>query len=69
MSYFPVVVPGTEIILSIVTILLKNEVPGAVVLSVITDLEQMIEAERIKEDERRIAFQQLTPFFGLKEQE
>lgn len=66
---FPPVMPGAEIILQITTILLKNEVPGAVVLAVITNLEQMIETERIKEEERRIAFQQLTPFFQPKERE
>lgn len=66
---FPLVLPGAETILQITTILLKNEVPGTVVLAVIADLEQMIEAERVKEEERRIAFQQLTPFFQPKERE
>lgn len=36
---FPLVMPGAETILQITTILLKNEVPSAVVLAVIADLE------------------------------
>lgn len=67
MSYFPVVLPTSETILAIAKTLLANDVPSSVVLLVIGDLEQMIEVERVKEEERRIAFQQLTPFFQPKE--